>query len=107
MRDLYKRMFSLSVSSNLIRFKRMLGDLWEHGLRGEGWKKADDRHPDLKGFFGSSRAWPGRTCQWPGHLFPVCAGHTAILGAEQVPVGQESWEVLCNAAAGATVAPWC
>lgn len=94
-------MFSSSISSDLIRFKCVLGDLREHGLGGEGQRKAGDGHPDLNGLFGSSRAWPGRTCQRLGHLFAACAGHTAILGAQQVTVGWESREGLCNAAAGA------
>lgn len=65
----------LNISSSLIRFKRALGDLQEHleerELRGEGQRKSDTRHCDLRGLFGSGRAWAGRTCQQMG-ICNVC-----------------------------------
>lgn len=85
MHVLFKHIFKFQI-----RFKCGLGDLQEplkeHKLRGGGQGKSDNRHCDLRGLF-----WqPSRTYQQMGNL--QC-GHSALPGM----VGQESWEVLCNA----------
>lgn len=93
--DLYKYMYCLNISSNLISFKCALVGLQEHleecELRGEGQRKSDNRHCDLRGHFGSSRAWPGRTHQQMGNR--QCVQDT-LLSREG---GRGKLEVLCSA----------
>lgn len=100
--DLYKCMFSLTINPNLIRFKRVLADLQGHGLGGKGQRKAGGGHPVIKRLFGCSR--PARS---QGALVcHVCRTCRCPRGRAS-DSGQESWEALCNAAAGVTVAACC
>lgn len=85
----------LNISSSLIRFKRALGDLQEHleerELRGEGQRKSDTRHCDLRGFLApAEHGQAGLASRWGS---AVCARHAAT----PEMVRWESWEVLCNA----------
>lgn len=77
-------MFNSSVSSKLIRFECVLGDLLEHRLASQGWSKAGDGHPKLKSSLAAA-AWALR-----GQVGPASSlgtGHLSAASAGQCPQG--------------------
>lgn len=94
-------MFNSSVSSKLIRFECVLGDLLEHRLASQGWSKAGDGHPKLKSSLAAA-AWALRGQVGPasslgtGHLSAakcrtVSPGHSRFLWGGR---GGKQWAVL-------------